>query len=175
MRTAFLASLPLLVSACAALQNPVELPLGGSIHYSSRSSQTRLEIRTKEGKRYALGVKRDATVSPKAAPTSVKIIGEVKDAAIILVDTYPSIPGGMSYCQAGEERFLRVISIAKTPARETLQLKLASCRQNIELAEPGMEWNPESSTLRINWLLGPSMKEKPEARTIRIGANGIPE
>jgi hypothetical protein len=120
-------------------------------------------------------VQRDKDVSAKAEPTRVEVLGEVKDIAIILVDTHPSIPGGMSYCQAGEERFLRIISISKKPPEEAFCVKIESCRDNIELVSPGIEWLPESSILRIHWLLGPSAKGMPEVRTIRIGADGSPD
>jgi hypothetical protein len=148
-----------------------------TVEYSARDSRTRLEIRTREGARHVVWVGRDSTVAPDAGPTSVDVVGDVGDArgsAVILVDTYPSIPGGMSYCQAGEERFLRVVSIAKARPKETLHLKLASCRDNIELASPGIEWHAAAATLHIHWLLGPARKGQPEDRTIRIAADGTP-
>ncbi len=67
--------------------------------------------------RYALSVARDSTVSPKAKPTGIKVVGEIKGSVIILIDTYPSLPGGMSYCQAGEERFLRIFQYRESRPR----------------------------------------------------------
>lgn len=147
---------------------------GSAIDCSAESSKTQLEIRSQTGTRYVVRVGRDADVPPTAVPMRVEIIGEVKDVAIILADTYPSMPGDMSYCQAGEERFLRIIAISQKPPEETLRLKIESCRDNLELASPGIEWLPESSLLRIHWLLGPAAKGLPEVRTIRIGADGRP-
>jgi hypothetical protein len=177
MRIAFLASVLLLgivAFAAAQVHDSVATASGSSISYSTKNSKTRLEIRTHGGRRYVVWVRRDTTVSPKAQPAKIEVVGEIKGAAIILVDTYPSIPGGMSYCQAGEERFLRVISISNRTSKEAFRVKLESCRDNIELTSPGVEWQPESSTLRIHWLLGPAAKGMPETRTIRIGPDGRP-
>ena len=52
---------------------------------------------------------------------------------------------------------------------ETLRIKLASCRQNIELTDPGVEWLEASSTLSVHWLLGPSTRAQAEGMTLRIG------
>jgi len=175
MRIKFLVSTLLLATFAYAADQIHHSALYSSVVYSIKNSKTRFDIRDQTGKSYLIWVKRDATVSPKAQPTGVNVVGEIKGGAIILVDTYPSIPGGMSYCQAGEEQFLRVISISKKTAKETFCVKITSCRDNIELASPGIEWLPESSTLRIHWLLGPTVKGIPENRSIRIGADGKPD
>jgi hypothetical protein len=158
----------------AAPQGQLALPSGGSVTYSAAGSKTRFEIRMKSGRRYEVNVERDSMVSQKAQPATAQLVAEVADKALILTDTYPSVPLGLSYCQAGEERFLRVITLADGRAREALRLKLASCRDNIELADPGFEWNGDSGTLRLHWLQGPANKGKPEERTIHIGADGKP-
>ncbi len=176
MRTVCWVSLALLVlPAYAAAQNTVALPSGGSLRYSSDDSQTRIEIGTRRGKLITLRLERDGFVLPGAVVVNLRILGELENRAIVLADTYPSKPGGMSFCQAGEERFLRVISIARTPASETLRLKLESCRENIELGSPGLEWQQAPPTLRIHWLLGPSKPGQPEERVIRIGPHGLPQ
>jgi len=128
------------------------------------------EVKSRDGARHLLTLERDATVAPGAAPSNVHLVGEVKGATLVVVDTYPSLSGGLAYCQAGEERFLRVISLAPAGPEETLRVKLASCRQNIELTDPGVEWLESSSTLRVHWLLGPSTRAQPEELTLRIGA-----
>jgi hypothetical protein len=176
MRIAFWASALLLLAvfASATAQESAADSASSAISYSTKNSKTRLDIRTPKGAHYILGVKRDSTVSPKSAPSDVKVVGEIKDSVVIIVDTYPSIPGSLSYCQAGEERFLRVISITKKPAKETFRVKLDSCRDNIELASPGIEWLPESLTLSIHWLQGPNKKQQSEDLTMQIGANGKP-
>ena len=126
-----------------------------------------LSIRLSSGQEVRFAAERDGTVSPDVKPTIEKV-AEVKDVAVVIVDTYASISLGLSHCQAGEERFLRVISIREKPPRETSRLKLESCRDNIELASPGLEWVPETSTLTIYWLQGPAT-HKPESRTLDVG------
>jgi hypothetical protein len=179
MRTVFWASSALLLASCSQKSGPAQAPApdaapaaATSIQASVENGETRLDIHAGSGKTYVVHVKRDDTVAPESEPTSVNVIGEIKNTSIVLTDTYPSIPGGMSYCQAGEEQFLRVISIAKEPATESLQVKAGSCRGNIELASPGIEWAPESSSIRVHWLLGPKGDSQPEERTIHIGPDG---
>ena len=172
MRIAFLASSLILGLLSCAAADRIELPSGGSLRVATKSAKTQFDVSSADGASHRVSVERDATVSPKAAPANVKIIGQVNPSVVILVDSYPSVPGGMSMCQAGEERFLRVISIAKKPAQETYRLKLESCRDNIELASPGLEWRADSSTLAIKWLGGPGAKGKPEERTLKIAPDG---
>ncbi len=158
----------------AAPPDQIALPSGGTVRYSAAGSKTRFEIRTKRGRRYEVSVERDSMVSPKSGPVKVQLVGEIPGKALVLTDTYPSIPLGLSYCQAGEEQFLRVITLAHGRASETLHLKVASCRDDIELADPGLEWNAGSATLQVHWLLGPTNKGKAEERTIHIGRDGKP-
>jgi hypothetical protein len=159
----------------AAPQSKLALPSGGSIRYTVAAPKTRFEISNKSGKRYVATVDRDATVPPNAAPTNVELIGEIPNKTIILSDSYASVPLGMHYCQAGEERFLRIFTLTSGSVHQTLQVKLASCRDNIELADPGLRWNPATATLQIHWLQGPSDKGKMENRTIHIEESGKPE
>jgi hypothetical protein len=76
-------------------------------------------------------------------------------------------------CQAGEERFLRVIAFEGDRPLESITTKIASCRDDIELGDPGLEWDASTATVRINWLAGPT--GVPEVRTIRIGPDGRPQ
>jgi hypothetical protein len=107
-------------------------------------------------------------------PTSVKVVAEVSGSALILTDTYVSLPGGMSYCQAGEERFLRIIAISGKKPVETYHVKIESCRDNVELASPGIQWSSETKRLDIHWLSAPGEAGKPRDLTLRIGADGKP-
>lgn len=178
MRIAFWASaalVALLSGSPVEAKDAIPLPSGGTVCFGASRSKTKLTIRTPEGTRYVVRVERDATVAPRSAPSRLAILGEIKGTAILFVETYPSIPGGMSYCQAGEEQFLRIVSIVRKPAVETYQVKLASCRENIELASPGVEWHPESSRLVIHWLQGPEKNQKPAELTLQIGADGRPD
>lgn len=178
MRIALWVSVLALATGCAVAQarDSVALPDGGTLSYATAGTKTRFEIRPDaHGKPYVLTVARDATVSAEAAPAKVDVLGSVRGVALILADTYASRPGGMSYCQAGEERFLRVISITRRPARETLRIKLESCRETIELASPGIEWKPERASLQLNWLQGPEAGGGSQMRIIKISSEGKPE
>ena len=124
------------------------------------------------GKLFTVPIVLDASVVKKSAPEKIEVIGELKQVAIVLIDTYASKPAGMSRCQAGEERFLRIFSLANKTPIETFRLKLESCRDNIELESPGIEWSPVSSTLKINWLFGPTAPGKPHSRILIIGPDG---
>ena len=175
MRTACWLSLALLCRAVpVSAQGTVSLPSGGMVHYSTEDSHTRLAIQARRAKPITLHLDRDRFVLPGADALNVRVIGEVKHRAIVLTDTYPSRPAGMSLCQAGEERFLRVITVSHHTARETLRLKLESCRENLELASRGLEWQQEPPSVRIRWLAGPSKSGSPEQRVIRIGSDGRP-
>jgi hypothetical protein len=133
------------------------------------NSQNKIDIHTQSGATYSVLLDVDGTVVPGSAPTEVKVVGEL-DGILLIVDTYSSIPGGMSYCQAGEESFLRVISTAAEMPEETSRVKLNSCRQNIELGSPGLEWQPSSSTLHLQWLSGPGTRGAPAELTLRFGS-----
>ena len=81
----------------------------------------------------------------------------------------------MSYCQAGEEQFLRVVALSALQPGEKSKTKIASCRDNIELAQKGVEWRADSSLVRIHWLTGPTRGVANETRSIRIGQNAAVE
>ena len=154
------------------------LPSGGFLRSSTKAGATRLEISAADANRksakWQLTLKRDATVSARAPIASVRVIGEVRGIAIVLADEYPSLPGGLSYCQAGKEQFLRVISIVGQQAKETLRLKLNSCRDNVELASPGLQWDPDLKTLKVHWLMA-TREGKAEDRTYKINGDGKAE
>ena len=168
MQTRFLVSLTLLLTvfACAVPEATV------TAAPPSAGKQPVLEFKLPPGNQYAVPAECDATVLKCTKPRKIKIVGETKNSAVVLVDTYPSIPGGMSYCQAGEESFLRVVSLAKKTPVETFHTKLESCRDNIELASPGLVWSAESATLVIHWLQGPTSPGQAEKRILVIDAQG---
>ncbi|HVN19026.1 MAG TPA: hypothetical protein VMU05_09650 [Dongiaceae bacterium] len=171
MRIVFWASLLLLTTGLAtASDKKLDLPSGKALTYSSAAECTRLVVPLHAAKSKVC-LQRDNNVASNARPT-LKLIAEVPQ-FLILTDTYPSIPGGMSYCQAGEETFLRVIALRGKRARETYHRKLASCRQNIELADPGVTWAAESGTLTIHWLSGPKQQGSPETETLVVDKNAV--
>ena len=112
----------------------------------------------------------DENVKVGTTPSAVHIVAELKD-ALVVQDTYPSLSGGLSYCQAGEESFLRIFSVDAGVAEETARFKVASCRQNIQLDSPGVEWHSETSTLRVRWLSGPAPLGQAAELTFHVGAN----
>jgi hypothetical protein len=97
----------------------------------------------------------------------VEVLAEMKS-GLVVIDTYLSRPGAGSYCQAGQERFLRVLRLEGNVVEVTLSLKLISCWQSIELADAGVEWSAADSSLHIRWLLGPTNPMRPEELLLRL-------
>jgi hypothetical protein len=126
-----------------------------------------VDIATPSGKQVRIPVERDEYVRADAG-FDVQVLAEV-GSSLAVIDTYLSRPGGASYCQAGEERFLRILRLDDAGPQVTLRLKLASCWQDIELTDAGVEWSPADSTLRVHWLFGPTSKRQPEELILRLG------
>lgn len=133
-----------------------------------KGGQARLDIRMPDGKVKSLPLKTDASVNPKDASASVELVASIANKTLLIQDSRASRPGPLSMCQAGQETFLRVIQLA--PLKEILTLKLAGCRDNMELATPGMTWQADTSTLKINWLSGPD--HTTQEKNLHINANG---
>jgi hypothetical protein len=131
----------------------------------AEQGRTRLTVQIGDA-RASVILDRDATVAPDAAPR-VDVVAKVPATAIVVVDKYASMAGGLSYCQAGEEAFLRVISTTGGTPVKQYDMKVASCRDNLELADPGIEWDSAHSTLRVHWLFGPNGKEEERRLAIR--------
>jgi len=156
-------------------QESVQLASGKQLTFSASGNRTVFSIQRATGEARRLLVERDATVAENVNPASVKLVAEIPGSALILVDTYPSLPAGMAYCQAGQESFLRVIAVSRRRPVETYRTKMESCRDNIELASPGLKWTPETRTLNIHWLSAPGSAGKLEDRTLKIRRDGKPE
>jgi hypothetical protein len=167
--------LAVLVAACGSPPPREPPPATGSAPTRATTTPavvgptSRIELPTARGA-IAFDVETDDTVAAGTAPNHVDVIGELSERAIIIADRYPSIPGGLSMCQAGEESFVRVVSVASTPPRVTFTAKIGSCLQNIELAEPGLEWRAETATLRIEWLANAA--GTPETQELVISPDG---
>jgi hypothetical protein len=177
MRNAFWVSAGLLACLACSVSRPGVPPAataGGAPSAPAPQVPTKsdntVQIRTQAGATYSVSFDVDGTVAPGSGPTNVRVVAEL-EGTLLIVDTYSSLPGGMSYCQAGEESFLRVLSTASAVPEETARVKLSSCRQNIELSSPGLEWQPNSSTLHLRWLTGPGTRGAPAELTLRIGAS----
>ncbi len=136
--------------------------------------RTRLTLRAPGTRPVTVTVCRDATVARRAAPSDVRVVGLIGSRAVLVVDTYPSAPAELSRCRAGEEQFLRALTLGPARPAERWRVKLASCRDDIELADPGLAWAADSATLRLSWLLGPTAKGEPEERTVRFDPDGRP-
>jgi hypothetical protein len=167
---------PAYAESASAKPLTAKLALGATLQIGASGNRTRIDI-TRPGPEGMVAtlhtlLERDTTVAESAPPVALRIIGEIPGAAIVLSDTYRSLPGGLSYCQAGKEQFLRVISVAHRRPEETIRLKTSSCRENIELASPGIEWQPETATLTIHWLMGPNRQQEAENRTYRVTTGG---
>jgi hypothetical protein len=172
MRTRSWASLLLAVTLASSSAETLKLPSGTLLSYFPGSGCTNFVVPSSGKGASNLCLQRDSTVAQDASPTSVSVVAEVPNVAIILKDTYDSIPSGMSYCQAGEEIFLRVIAVKGKQAKETYKQKVASCRQNIELADPGLTWSAESRTVTIHWISSPKGIGKTETQSLTIEDNG---
>ena len=143
----------------ALTADTLSLPGGATLHYAVQDGQSTAAL-TPSGTQ--LKLEADHTIAPNAG-VRAKPIGQLGTQVILATDEYPSRPGGMSYCQAGHEQFLRVFSL--TPQlHQTFQTKTASCIDNKELADPGIVWKPETATLEIHWLT--------ETKTYKIDPNG---
>jgi hypothetical protein len=130
---------------------------------------SRIEFPTAHGP-LSVDVEVDATVAVSTAARRVETIGELPERAVVVVDRYPSVPGGLSMCQAGEESFVRVVSLTGEQPRVTFTAKIGSCVQNIELADPGLEWRAETATLRIEWLS--NAEGKTDTQELVISSDG---
>ena len=116
---------------------------------------------------------RDAKVPPRAPVLEAQLLAAT-DRWLLVRDSYPSrLNQGQGACGAGEEVFLRVLRLQ--PPKQTLQLKLASCWQNLELdsAAPGegVWWDAASQTLQVRWLQAPAGQDAP-LRHWRLAPDG---
>jgi hypothetical protein len=170
MRIKFWANLLLFIAPLAMAQQPITLASGTTITASGTPKHTLLHLHG--AKQQVVFLQRDATIARGSISPKLKLLGELPDVAILLTDTYPSRPAGLSRCQAGEEQFLRVITTSGPRPVETLHLKLASCRDTIELADPGLLWSADTRTLQIHWLTPPA--GQPKDRTLTLTATGQP-
>ncbi|CAN5529967.1 hypothetical protein BH10ACI4_BH10ACI4_34220 [soil metagenome] len=140
-----------------------------AVAQQSVAPRARLKIPAPNGQEWRVRVALDRRAKGSAA-RSVKVIAAMAG-AMVVVDTYPSRAGGMHLCQAGEESFLRVFRTTKYKATETFHEKLESCRDNIELASPGLQWTAETKTLNVEWLSSPGKAGQGGKQKLEVGAN----
>jgi hypothetical protein len=78
------------------------------------------------------------------------------------------VPEAGRIAREARSAFLCVLRLEHDVADVTLNLKLVSCWQAIELADAGVEWSTVDSSLRIRWLLGPTSRMKREELLLRL-------
>lgn len=129
----------------------ITLAFGGTLRYSTESNSTRIEIRPSKGAaaKVQILLPRDETVAPASPVQGFELLAEKPSGVYILTDRYASRPGPMSYCQSGQEQFVRVLKRSRA-LRETFSLKVQSCRSNLELGSAGLSWDNASSILTID-------------------------
>jgi hypothetical protein len=97
-------------------------------------------------------------------PASVREVRimRTRGSLVALTDSYASKPQGMSYCQAGEEVYFRVLD--KAARKERYSKLIDSCLGRVLSADPPVAWNsPYTATL--NLLREPAV-------TVRLRADG---
>jgi hypothetical protein len=138
------------------------------LNLAHKAGKAALEIKFPGSEAQSLPLRTDANVDPNTASATVELVASAWSKTLLIQDTYASRPGPLSMCQAGQESFLRVVRLA--PLEEVLSLKLASCRDNIELASPGLEWHADTATLKIHWLS--DVNHIVQERSLQIGRDG---
>jgi urea transport system substrate-binding protein len=119
-----------------------------------------------------LRLPQDDKIAANQPTASLRVIGELVH-AFVIIDSHPARSGGLSYCQAGNEDLLRVVSTAAAALTQTFALKVASCWDNIELSTPDIEWRPNQSELIIHWFHPPNGSRQPEDRRLRLSPDGV--
>lgn len=117
----------------------------------------------------AIVVRRDPASDPRSPILDVHVVGETA-LVIVLVDTVQSRPGGMSYCQAGEEATVRVLALRPAAIVETEHWKLGSCIDGIEASAPPPRFT--DGTLTVTWLHAPVAGKGPGVLRATIAADG---
>lgn len=142
---------------------------GRSISLATKSGTTVIDVRGPHGKSRSLALRRDAASDPQSPILGARILGEVGESVIVLIDTVQSRPGGLSYCQAGEESTIRVFAIKPKAIAETARFKLDSCIDGIESKAPPPHF--DHGKLVVTWLHAPIAGKGPGVLNATI-ANG---
>jgi hypothetical protein len=134
----------------------IALTSGGTLLYSTVRNRTRVELRPakKSAAKTAAAkidvlLSRDETVATGSPIQAFELLAEKPSGVYVVTDRYTSRPGPMSYCQAGQEQFVRVLARSRG-LRETFSIKVLSCRSNLELGPAGLSWDNASSTLTVD-------------------------
>jgi len=143
----------------------IALASGGTLRYSTERNRTRVELRPakKSATKTQVLLLRDETVAPAGPVQAFELLAEKPSGVYVVTDRYASRPGPMSYCQAGQEQFVRVL-VQSRGLRETFSLKVLSCRSNLELGPAGLSWDNASSTLTVDGA---------DPKRYRVGDDGL--
>jgi len=142
----------------------IALASGGTLRYSTERNRTLIELRPAK---MQIRLPRDETVASASPVQDLEVLAEKPTGVYVLTDRYASRPGPMSYCQAGQEQFVRVLvglRVRSRGLRETFSLKVQSCRSNLELGPAGVSWDDASSTFTVDGV-------KPQR--YRVGDDGV--
>jgi hypothetical protein len=145
------------------------LASGDTLRYSTERNRTLIELRPakKTAAKTQVLLSRDETVAPASPVQDLELLAEKPTGVYVLIDRYASRPGPMSYCQAGQEQFVRVLVGLRARSRglrETFSLKVQSCRSNLDLGPAGVSWDNASSTLMVDGV---------EPKRYRVGDDGV--
>ena len=143
----------------------IALASGDTLRYSTERGKTLVELRPakKAAAKTQILLSRDETVAPASPIQNFELLAEKPSGVYVLTDRYASRPGPMSYCQAGQEQFVRVLARTRG-LRETFSLKVQSCRSNLELGPAGVSWDNASSTLTVDGA---------QPKRYRVGDDGL--
>lgn len=96
----------------------------------------------------------DPSLIDRRGERRVKIIG-TRGALLLILDSYASRPQSMSRCQAGQERYVRLIDARK---RTEQRSKLAeSCLKDVVPGDPIATWSVDGRSFTVNLLSEPSI------------------
>lgn len=82
---------------------------------------------------------------------------------VTMIDTFDSNPAGGEHCQAGKERYVRLLNIASK--EEEYHRLIDSCVRGVTVAEPPVTWAADRSGFTIHFTSGPPV-------TVAVDAGG---
>jgi hypothetical protein len=133
----------LLLCACAPA------PAGSAANESAQAAAAKLMV---EGVAVPITLDR-ADIDPAGDHETVLI--ERRGNLALVMDSYASRPQGMSRCQAGFERYVRLIDLAARTER--FAKRVESCLHDVVPGDPPATWPPDGRTLTVNLLSEPSV------------------
>lgn len=123
-----------------------------ALHTRAKNSAHKIEFDV-GGRMVRVPVTLDQSLINFADDHDVRLLG-TRGRFVLLVDSYASRKQGLSRCQSGNERYVRLIDLDQRRERFT---KLAeSCLKNIEPGDPIAAWEKDGRGFVVNSLPGPS-------------------